>query len=352
MSHVNRGAGPPTAELDPGEAEVRELLEGAGPRPEVPPEKMARIRAAARAEWERLPKSSPRSAPWLGRAIPLALAAGVLVAVSIAWWVGREATPKPVSTPVPIATVELVRGDAVGALAENESAPLTRGATLAAGSIVATSSGPRAGLVAMRLADGGALRLDVGTRIRLSSRNQIALEAGAVYLDSDAVGAEAPPVEIVTLLGRVREIGTRFVVRVGESSENGLEVRVRDGRIALDDGRAEHAVAAGEGLRLHRDGTTERQPIELYGPEWDWIRSAAPAPEIENRTLSAFLEWLARETGWRVRFEDPELAASAATIRLHGTIEGLNPAEAAEVVLSGAGLQHRLEAGTVVVSRP
>ncbi|HEX5760947.1 MAG TPA: hypothetical protein VF121_17300, partial [Thermoanaerobaculia bacterium] len=68
-------------------------------------------------------------------------------------------------------------------------------------------------------------------------------------------------------------------------------------------------------------------------------------------TLAEYLGWLARETGWRVVYEDPSLAALAGTIRLHGTIAGMVPDESASVVLPGSGLAWDLEGGTLRLRR-
>ncbi|HSM12829.1 MAG TPA: FecR domain-containing protein, partial [Thermoanaerobaculia bacterium] len=204
---------------------------------------------------------------------------------------------------------------------------------------------------ALRLAGGSSLRIDVGTRVRLVSSRERELESGAVYLDSDGAAASSPPLEVATPLGRVTEIGTRFEVRLDAAERSGLDVRVRDGRVVLAEDSKAHEIARGEALRLGADGETERRSIDPRGAEWDWALAAAPVPEIEGRTLVEFLAWLERETGWAVRFEDAGLAERAAGIRLHGSVEGLAPLEAAEVVLAGAGLEHRLEERTLRIRR-
>ena len=66
----------------------------------------------------------------------------------------------------------------------------------------------------------------------------------------------------------------------------------------------------------------------------------------------AFLDWVGRETGWQLRYADEAIERSVATIRLHGTIEGLRPDESLDVILQGSGLDHRLEDGQILVIRP
>jgi hypothetical protein len=80
--------------------------------------------------------------------------------------------------------------------------------------------------------------------------------------------------------------------------------------------------------------------------------AAAPGFEVEGRTLGELLAWVARETGWRVRFAEPELAAAADEIVLHGDFGDLRPDQAAFAVLPGAGLEGVLADGVLVVRQP
>ena len=69
--------------------------------------------------------------------------------------------------------------------------------------------------------------------------------------------------------------------------------------------------------------------------------------EAEGRTLGDFLGWVARETGWQVRFAEPAAASVYEATVLHGSIGGVPPDRAPGVVLPGAGLGHRLEDGVL-----
>jgi ferric-dicitrate binding protein FerR (iron transport regulator) len=316
------------------------VLTGAGARPEAPAERLARIRAAAHAEWQKTVARSRRPARRFERWLPVALAAGALLALALMLRSGRGDAPAP--APPTVATVELVRGAGLG---------VAVGSELAAEVEIETGAADTRERIAIRLADGGSLRLDAGTRVRLVSNHEVALRSGALYVDSEGAAATTPPLEVVTPFGRVREVGTRFEVRLGSETGAGLEVRVRDGRVVLTEDEKRHEIARGEALLVGTDGVAERRAVDPRGPTWDWTLDAAPAPELEGRTLADFLAWLERETGWTIRFEDPDLAESAAGIRLHGSVEGLAPLEAAEVVLAGAGLGHRLEERTLRIGR-
>ena len=279
--------------------------------------------------------------------MPLALAASLIGAV-LAGWLWMRRAPAPAGPPVAlVARVEWLAGEV------NLDSRLATGvgAELAAGTTVATAPGEPPARVALRFASGS-VRLDAGTRVRLVSASRLELERGAVYVDSDPAAAGGGGLEVETALGLVREIGTQFEVRLEDRGAGALEVRVREGRIEIEGARETHPVAAGERLRLSDDGSAERRPLAPDASEWGWVIAAAPTPEIEGMSLRAFLDWSCRETGRSLRFEDPSLESTAAGIVLHGTIEGLGHEEALGVVLAGAGLEHRVEAGSLVIRTP
>ena len=93
------------------------------------------------------------------------------------------------------------------------------------------------------------------------------------------------------------------------------------------------------------------RPIAPHGPEWDWTASVAPPGEIEGLALSVFLERIAREHGWQLRYADAALANEASGIILHGSVNGLPPREALAITITTSGLSHRLENGELVVFR-
>lgn len=376
---------------EPGEARdaVAKLLEIAGPRP-APPELVRRqIRKASHAAWlrkveehrehpeheehrepagrrPRPPRRQPRRQLWR-----LAAAAVVAVGLAVTLWLalGRG----PVVPGPTVATLEAlygaveVRGANAGAVSEGSI-----GATLPAGTVLETAARDAGnGRAALRLAGGSAaggtaVRLDAGSRLVLASARELVLERGAVYLDTAVLdtgvldtGAQdsgsrgqslgnGSSLAVRTAYGVARDVGTQFEVRVGEEA---LQVRVREGRVEVDTGAETHAAAAGVALRVDARGRAEREPIAAHGRAWSWILDTTPPFELEGKTLAQYLDWLARETGWRVEYEDPELRREASEITVHGSVEELRPDETPEMVLPGAALDYRLEGGTLVVGR-
>ncbi|HEX7185342.1 MAG TPA: FecR family protein [Thermoanaerobaculia bacterium] len=327
---------------------VRELLESAGRRPAVPAEDLARIEAAARAQWQELVAAGQKRRRAFRRTVvPLALAASLILAVAVRW--GWKTEPPPEASG-PIATVQLLKGAArMEGPPGQERREVTAGDALAAGTVIATGGGGSRGLLALRFLGGESVRLDAGTRVRLVSRTRLELEAGAVYVDSGK--AAGGSLEVGTSWGSVREVGTQFEVRVEGGEDPALRVRVREGAVSLLRGGGSDSVAAGGELRLHRDGRVSRGAVEPRGKAWDWVLAAAPSLDIEGLTLREYLDWVSRETAWRLRYEDDALAGLVAGIRLHGTIEGMAPDESLSIVLPGSGLGYRIEGGTLLVTR-
>ena len=220
----------------------------------------------------------------------------------------------------------------------------TTGAGLDAGSTVET--GPES-FATLRLAGGASARLDAGTVLRLASATALELERGAVYLDTgSAPGAAA--LEVATRYGVARDIGTRFEVRL---LDDALRVQVREGEVEVDLGAATRRAGAGGALQIGADGTVTREDVSAYGSSWGWILRTSPPFDLEGRTLGEFLDWVARETGWHVRFADPALEREVAGLVGHGSIAGTRADQAPDLVLPGFGLRHRIEDGTLWIEQ-
>lgn len=337
-SDPSRYPGVPATEDD-----LRELLQDAGARPAIPEPDREALEQVARRELERLRRAGatlPRS-PWSARR--LAQAAGLLLVAAAGWW--WIAAPQSPGADV-AARVDKVRGSVDW---RGDAGILEVGAEVAAGTEIATVAvAGEASLLSLRLAGGESLRLDVGTRLRLESARRIALERGAVYLDSG--DGSGPGLEILTPLGAVRDVGTQFEVRLLEGGA-ALRVRVREGEVSLSGRGQPRQARGGEALTIHVDGGVDRGDVARHGDAWSWVLEAAPTPKIEGMLLSDFVRWVCRETGWTPRYEDADTATAAAEITLHGTIEGLTPGEAVEVVLAGSGLTYRTVGGALVIAR-
>jgi ferric-dicitrate binding protein FerR (iron transport regulator) len=356
----------PGRDEDHLDREAAELLVAAGPRPEIPEEDLEAIIAAGRRVWragveEREAAQRARFLPAAGWAV--GLAAALALAVGIGWWWVAGGGPGGQGADDPPGGAAMVVARVIGAWeAPSTSKPGFEGREMTAGSTVET--GPAGGELPRRLAlrlgpasgsdagsdpDGGTeLRLDEATRVRLVSATEVELEAGAVYVDTGSDGGRS--LAVGTPYGTARDIGTRFLVRL-DPQDAPLSVRVRDGRVELERRGALHEAGGGEEMVVRTDGSFARREAPGHGPAWDWVVATAPAFELEGSTLGELLAWVSRETGWRVRFSEPELAGSADAIVLHGDLNGLRPDQAPFAVLPGAGLEGELDDGVLVVRR-
>jgi ferric-dicitrate binding protein FerR (iron transport regulator) len=306
---------------DPNEDGIARLLRETGPRPAVPPERVRRVRDNVRAHWRRSLATRRRT-----RFFGALAAAATVVLVITAWW---GLGPRE-----PAAVVE--RGVATA------GDRLTSG--LRGGAVIATGEGER---LAIRTASRHSVRLDAGSRVQLLSGRALALQAGSVYVDSGSAAARAEAaLEIRTPFGRIEEVGTQFAARLADGA---LEVRVREGRVDLSGHGAPLTVAAGQALRVDRSGAVPLDPEPASGSGWDWVQEAAPRMAIEGRSLSAFLDWYARERGVSVRFASADAQAGAARTILRGSIDAMSLDEALSSVLATSGVRARLSGSELLV---
>ncbi len=319
------------------DASIARLLRLAGHRPEVPAFDAAKVKRAARAEWQRAVKADRRRSYLLRGGAGL-LAAAALVLLVLNTGVLRPGLP---GSRAMVATVERVNGPARAVAGVPVPGALVAQQTLQPGTVVETPGGARA---ALRLAGGASIRLDQDTRVRILSRHQLFLESGAVYADSGPDTGAGSGLEIHTALGVARDVGTQFQVRL--DGEKPLAVLVREGRVVLDREAAEpHTVGAGSELAVNDDGAVEESPIPRFGPLWDWMLDVVPALEVRNPTIDDILRWAEDECGWQLIYVDRALEALAANEPLHGSVAGMTPVEAAEVAVVALGLGYRLEDG-------
>jgi ferric-dicitrate binding protein FerR (iron transport regulator) len=205
-----------------------------------------------------------------------------------------------------------------------------------------TTHGGRAAIV---LANGVELRLDSNTDITLDTERSMSLASGALYLDSSNRTGSPETVAIVARGTVIRDIGTRYEVRL---SDQELRVRVRDGRVEVLSAFGMREADRGGQLSVTSSGIVSGR-ASIAGADWDWIVRATRPPQLEGRPLPEFLAWAEREGGRAIRFADPALErANAATI-VYGAIESLTVDEALDVVLPSCGLARRTDGDLITI---
>lgn len=317
--------------------DVAALIRLAGRRPAVPEDVAARVRAAAHEHWQSGLRQRAR-ARWLWRGAALAAAASIVLAIA---WSLLRVEPSPGGPPA----LASVRVESLVGPARAGGRPLQAGAEVPAGSGIETGKGGR---VAVRLPSGHSVRLDESSRIRILERLALALDRGAVYVDSGVHARTAEPLSLRTPLGEIRETGTQFEVRLEADS---VRIRVREGSVALRAADGLHQVDAGTELAADGRGAAMTREIPGYGPEWEWITRIAPMPELEGLSVRAFLDRITREGGWALHFANEEAARHAAETVLQGSVSGMTPEQALEAVLPTCGMIHRIEEGRLIVDR-
>jgi ferric-dicitrate binding protein FerR (iron transport regulator) len=309
------------------ERTLRRLFAHAKPRPQPPVADTEEIRQAVLAEWEAV-TGRRRFARRAGVA---AAAAAMLAAVL---YVGVGLNPR---APAPmVASVERAQGTVTTATGTR----LRLGSELTPGTELVTGDGQ----AALRLSTGGSLRVAAQSRLVLTGEHEAELVVGALYFDSG--GRRGEPFAVTTPLGRIRDVGTQFFVRLDEAEQR-LDIGVREGSVVLArDGSAETA-RVGERLVAGNQPDVRRETIATFGAEWEWAERLAPPFEIDGRTVAEFLEWFAAQTGRSVVYADASAEREAREV-LTGSID-LAPLQKLSAVEALTNLSFTLEGDRVVV---
>ena len=323
-------------ERDPDDAGIEALLRQVGARDEPSPEVTAEVEAAVRAEWLALvaQRSRRRTTGW-------GIAAGFVVIVAAATFTLRFLTLDS----VPVATIADIDGHVLvataGGFATSEHwGQRTVGQQVMSRERIQTDDRSRTALNV----HGLSLRLDHSTTLRLAAADKVILEAGALYVDSrsgvdsapTADGAVATRLDVQTHAGTVRHVGTQYQVR---THADDIEVSVREGRVTITSDAYSGIGEAGEKIRLTAQGQVSRDALSPQDADWEWVAQAAPPFDINDRPLSEFLRWVARETGRRLVYASAQAQTAAEAVRLRGSIQGLDPDTALKAVLATTQLR-------------
>lgn len=325
-------------EHEDGTDALETIIKIAGRREPVDPQRTERVERNAYARWQSM-LVARRTAQRRRRAAQLAGIALVASIGGLAILLPRPAPEMPV-----VATLTRLIGSPSLASRGHPMTALENGMAMRAGSVLETAAD-----------DGAALALNSGHTLRVAGASRLRLEAGAVVLDAGSVyidsgdARRAAPIEVRSTFGIVSELGTRYVVRV---SNDALQVSVRDGAVNVTQGDRVSAARAGEMLTVDHSGIRQRSAIASYGEPWSIFSALAAVPKLEGLTLREFLQWLAHEYGWQVDYASAEIERDAATVELHGSIDGLSGEDALAAVMTSSGWQYSLTDGRLHVRKP
>jgi hypothetical protein len=193
--------------------------------------------------------------------------------------------------------------------------------------------------VLVALARGGTLRVAADSTLKVSAPAELSLDRGLIYLDISPRPSAANPLRVITRDGAVEHVGTEFEVK---SDDQAVRIRVREGRIRYR--RRSNVLVADAGTELLSTPGNEVsvRSIATYGGDWLWIAALAPDYEIEGRPLIGFLQWVSRELGRRVEFDDQRARDTADRTILHGSVRGQPPLKALSNVMATTSLAYEL----------
>lgn len=317
-----------TASTDPesNDSSLEELLREVGARDEPSTDAMRDVRAAVHAEWQAMVEERRRQR----RSMAWRIAASLVLAVLIATFARQFVVPGPVQ----VASVVNIDGRMMYTAEDADAHTGAVGQPVLVGETIQTDASSRA---ALAFPSGLSLRVDRGTRFTVAAVDRIELSAGALYVDAPSTQASNDALTISTPAGSVRHVGTQYEVR---THANSIQVSVREGRVLVTAANGSNNTGeAGQMLRLNVSGEVTRSTLAATDPQWQWTLQAAPVFDIDNQTLSSFLQWIARETGRRVVYSSPQAEAAAAEVKLRGSITGLDADAALAAVLSTTQLR-------------
>ncbi len=291
------------------------LLTKAGPRSAPPARIEAEVRAAVHAEWQHLLHSRKlkQQQRWLSAA------AVFMGALSIGWLARNMSINTPVTNaPALLASITYSQGRTT----LNDST-LTTQTQLHAGDHLHTDSNSA---LRIELQSGISLRIAAGSDVKLNAADELQLQQGSIYVDSNDNRA---PLNVHTTYGDISHIGTRYFIAADTQA---VQVAVRTGQVAIRTNQQQTTVNALEQVQVGPVQQIQRSVLQLDDPRWQWAQTLATPFVLENRSLSEFLQWVERETGYEVRYASNEVSKAAARTVLHGQQTSLPPLQALQVV--------------------
>jgi len=189
---------------------------------------------------------------------------------------------------------------------------------------------------ALDFGGGLSLRIDTGSTLQLAATDRVVLDEGALYVDAVKTDRGPVPLDIETIAGSVRHLGTQYQVR---KLDGDVVVSVREGRVQISGAHGTNVGEAGEQLHLSRGGDVRRSQVAATDAIWQWAADAAPDFSIADQTLSAFLSWVSRETGRKLVYRSAQAESLATSVRLRGSIDGLDADTALTAVLPTTSLR-------------
>ena len=315
------------------EEQIERILRAAGSRMEPPVGMADAVKENVRAVWQEevARKKRNKFQKW-------GLAASVTLAISVGVWQWTDSTQAKFATLDRVINEVSVSGDGTH---------WTPSGTLDVAEPMEIKTGVDS-LASVTMSDGVNLRIAADSHVEIFNEDRVQLKEGRIYIDSHKPsGVKSTEIAILTDYGIARDIGTQFEV---SASQEGWQVRVREGRVVVSDDDLLEESAQGSVIRISKANEMTQSQVSPGDASWDWTQKVTPEYSIENKSVDEYLQWVARETGQEVHYENEFTQWTASNIRLHGSIEGISPEQSLSMVLATTELKYlRTEQGAIFI---
>lgn len=308
------------------EAHLERLLKETGKRPEPPAEMAELVKANVKQVWqEEVRKGAEQRASARRRTQWLGIAASLVVAITGLFF-GLQTT----TTPIVAGQLVQVVATPEYRLANDDWRPLTSTVgELHLGMEIRT---PVNAYASFKLGNGMHVRLKSDSQLILRGTDRLELLSGAVYAESPE--ALSNSVQVMTPFGVAEDIGTEFEVMVNPTS---WRVQVREGQVSMVSDKHNLTAAAGQRITIADNHRVAEERVAATDSSWAWTHQVKEPFQLEGATLASYLAWWSSETGKQPIFSSAEDQALAATMKLHGRLDGLSLDDGLSAVLASTG---------------
>jgi ferric-dicitrate binding protein FerR (iron transport regulator) len=298
------------------DAELEQILNAAGPRPQPPQQVSQRAYDSLKSEWSSLVAVKKQRR----RRRLLSVAASIGVLVGSVWMFNVQQQVPTWEVAVTSGSFELnsTRYDAPQEM------------TLAEGDYLYSQEPVR-----FERTDGADLRLGYATALSVANGTQVNLQQGSVYIDTKGT----TDFLVRTPIADVRDIGTRFMVSLESST---LQVAVREGaaEVTSEFGAQIAKVDGAKAQVVTVDNMGQTLQLEsLADSRWEWIHAASAG--YQSRSLTALVNQIGHDLGKTVRFADHGVEVSVANEQVDGDLRNMSPRQALEIITRSTGLVWR-----------
>lgn len=323
--------------MDKRPDQIDQLLGQLGPRTQPDEQHSARHKQVVKAQWLKAVKRRQQRIR-----MQWAMAASLVLIFTVSWytwWPSEQ--PK---TPAVFGTLLAVNGPSQIKTPGQAWQNTQMGQNLTVGSQLQTADG---GQLSWLAADHSLISLAANTHIEVGA-GHIKLLEGQLYHDTDQASV-ADPLSIITPLGAIEHIGTRYLVA---HQNQQLAVAVRSGAVRLtptDGTNSEQQINSQQWVKLEADGPAQVQNISLHDPLWDWTFQALPAYDLSDKSLHEFIVWYAHQRGLDIDWQG--LESSAKRVRLQGQIKNMSAEQAIQTVFLSTSYHYQIDHGRLQISQ-